>query len=301
MSIDIQARNLSMTHKLRRCITGCPSGWVTRKETSLTIAEVHGIADKRRAQGKINVFATVELEAVKKHMKRSRNFFDQNNLAWGENWRLIPNTKLDEQWAWEDAVKSENMGLYRIAIASVQEQKERDRIELSEGGQASLYNPDLYPGEDAMLDRYTFTFEPGVVPDPTRDIRSGSSPQQIDRLKRELAEAHNRNAADAHNTMLKRIMEEASHVQDRCDGYTGGRKGSFNDTLIPRFTKLAELVKANNIYEDPDLDKLCNDVLDGFAKIETKDLREDESLRQEASAKAGDIMSKLNKLKSSKY
>ena len=299
--IKIQAGNVSMTHKLRRLTTGCPSGWITRKEAGLTVAEVHQIADARRAKATINIFATPELEATKKHMKRCRNFFDQSNLAWGDNWRLIANTKLDEQWAWEDSVKTENMSLYRLAIESVKDRKERDRIELSEGGKSSLYNPDLYPSEQVMLDKYTFTFEPGVVPDPSRDVRSGSSPQQVDRLKRELTEAHNRKAADAYNTMLKRMIEESYHVQDRCDGYTGKRKGSFNDTLIPRYTKLAEMAKANNIYGDPELESIANDMLDGFAKIETKDLREDESLRQEVSAKAGDIMSKLNKLKSSKY
>lgn len=299
--IKIEAGNVSMTHKLRRLTTGCPSGWITRKEAGLTVAEVHQIADARRAKATINIFATPELEATKKHMKRCRNFFDQSNLAWGDNWRLIANTKLDEQWAWEDSVKTENMNLYRLAIESVRDRKERDRIELSEGGKSSLYNPDLYPSEQVMLDKYTFTFEPGVVPDPSRDVRSGSSPQQVERFKRELAEAHNRNASEAHNTMLKRIMEEAAHVQERCDGYTGGRKGSFNDSLIPRFTKLAEMVKANNIYEDPDLDAVCNKVLDSYATIETKELRESEDLRKEASAKAGDVMSALNKLKSSKY
>lgn len=299
--INIEAGSLPDRFVLRRFKSGTMSGWRTMKEAGLTVAEVHQISDARRAKSSINIFATPELEATKKHMKRCRNFFDHSNMSWGDNWRLIAKSRLDQQWEWEDSVKTENMNLYRLAIESVKDRKERDRIELSEGGKASLYNPGLYPSEDVMLDSYVFRFEPGVVPDPSRDVRSGSSHEQTERFRNELADSYNRQARDAHNTMLKRIMEEASHVEERCDGYTGKRAGSFNDTLIPRLINIAQLVKTNNIYEDDDLDNLCSQVMDDYANITTKDLRENEDLRREASGKARGIKAALNKLKSSKY
>lgn len=300
-NINIQAGSLSDRFVLRRMVFKIMSGQRTRKQISDASAKHHGVANNKRLKGTLNVFATVEWENTKNHANNCRNHFNITHPCWGESWKLIPKTSLDIQWKWEDKVKTDNMNLYRLAIESVKDQKERDRIELSEGGEASLYDPNAYPTEKKMLETYSLHFESSPVPDPSMDVRSGSSTQQVERFRNELIESHNRNAKEAHDTMLKRIIEESFHVKDRCDVYNGGRKGSFNDTLIPRLTSIVAAVKANNIYENPELDDICNTVLSDFANIDTKDLREDKELRKEASAKAGKIISSLNKLKTSKY
>lgn len=299
-TVRIEAGNLGDRFVLRRMKTGLPSGWYTIKEAGLTVAEAHQIHDAKRAKSSINIFATPELEATKKHAKRCRNFFDLNS-AWGDNWRMFSKARLDEQYAWEDKVKEENLLLYRRAIASVRDRKERDRIELSEGGHSSLYNPDLYPDEDAMMERYTFTFEANVIPSPANDVRVGASREQVERFRLELTEQHNRQARDAHNTLVKRLLEELSHVDDRCTKYNGTRAGSFNDTLIPRVVNIAKLVKGTNIYEDDDLAELCDNVIDNYSDVSCKELRESQDLRDDASSKARSITAQLNKLQTSKY
>lgn len=299
-TVRIEAGNLSDRFVLRRMKTGLPSGWYTIKEAGLTVAEAHQIHDAKRAKSSINIFATPELEATKKHAKRCRNFFDLNS-AWGDNWRMFSKARLAEQFEWEDRAKEENLLLYRRAIASVQDRKERDRIELSEGGHSSLYNPDLYPEEKEMMDRYTFTFEGNVIPNPAQDVRVGASKDQIERFRNELTEQHNRQARDAHNTLVKRLLEELGHVDDRCTKYNGTRAGSFNDTLIPRVVNIAKLVKDTNIYEDDDLAKLCENVINNYSDVSCKELRESQDLRDDASSKARSITAQLNKLQTSKY
>lgn len=299
-TVKIEAGNLSDRFVLRRMKTGLPSGWYTIKEAGLTVAEAHQIHDAKRAKSSINIFATPELEATKKHAKRCRNFFDLNS-SWGDNWRMFSKARLDEQYAWEDKVKEENLLLYRRAIESVKDRKERDRIELSEGGHSSLYNPDLYPSEDQMMERYTFTFEAGVIPSPQSDVRVGASREQVERFRIELTEQHNNQAREAHNTLIKRLLEELNHVDDRCTKYNGTRAGSFNDTLIPRVVNIAKLVKDTNIYEDDDLSDLCDNVINNYSDVSCKELRESQDLRDDASSKARSITAQLNKLQTSKY
>jgi hypothetical protein len=172
---------------------------------------------------------------------------------------------------------------------------------LSEGEDGNVYDPKLYPSEKELMERYTFKFRIGVIPDPSKDVRVGSSKEQIQRFTNELTDQLNEQAKECYNTLVKRFFEEANHVEVRCDGYTGKRKGSFNDTLIPRLLNVAKLVKDTNIYEDDELDDLCSKVIKDYKDISSNDLREDEDLRKEASVKARTIQSALGKLKTSKY
>ena len=301
VNIKIEANDLSDRFTLRRMHFRCPSGFKTNKVASATVAEVHGIKDPRRAKTQINIFSTGELENVKSHAKRSRNNFDLDHGGWGDGYRLIANAELDAFKLWSDEVVTENKLLFRTAVTSIQEQKERDRIELSEGDGQSLYNPGLYPSESSCWEKYDFIFEIGLIPDPHRDVRVGASREQVERFRNELVEQHNQKAKDSHLGIVGRLCESVDRFIERMGVYDGKKKGSFNDTLVTNMLSLATLIKSMNIYDDPRVDKVSHDILDVFAHIKAGDLREDEDLRQSTRKSAEDVRDALSKLKSSKY
>jgi len=301
VSIKIEANDLSDRFTLRRMHFSCPSGFKTNKVASATVAKVHGIRDPRRAQTRLNIFSTSDLENVKAHAKRARNDFDLNHGGWGDGYRLIGHSELSSFNQWKDDKQSENKVLFRTAVASIQEQKERDRIELSEDDGQSLYNPNLYPSESSCWEKYDFTFEIGLIPDPHRDVRVGASREQVERFRNELIAQHNQQAKDSHLGIVGRLCEAVDRFIERMGVYDGKKKGSFNDTLVTNMLSLATLIKSMNIYDDPRVDKVSHDILDVFAHIKVNDLREDEALRESTRRSAEKVRNALSNLKGSKY
>ena len=299
--INIQATNLQDKFDIRRFKSGAPSGWKTLKQCGLTVATAHGIDDVRRAKSSVNIYCTPELEECKNHQKRARNTFDERFPAWDGSYRLIPKSRMSEQWDWEDQVASENKELYRIAIDSVFDAKERDRIELHEGAEASVYNASLYPSEEEMLERYCFEFHAGQIPDPSRDVRVGASADQVERFRNELSAQQNNSAKEAHLTLIKRVEEQLLRVVDRMENYDGKKKGSFNDTLIPNLLQIANVLGEVNIYDDPAVTTIADQIAEKFNGISSSDLRGDEDMRLVAKDKASKIIGSLANLKTSKY
>lgn len=301
VNIKIEANDLSDRFTIRRMHFSCPSGFKTNKKASETVAKVHGIKNPKRAKTQLNIFSTSELENVKAHAKRARNDFDLDHAGWGDGYRLIANAGLDDFRVWSDEKITENKLLFRTAVASIQEQRERDRIELSEDDGQSLYNPNVYPSESSCWEKYGFTFEIGLIPDPHRDVRVGASREQVERFRNELIDQHNQQAKDSHLGIVGRLCESVDRFIERMGVYDGGKEGSFNDTLVTNMLSLATLIKSMNIYDDPRVDKVSHDILDVFAHIKAGDLREDKDLRQSTKKSAEKVRNALSNLKSSKY
>jgi hypothetical protein len=299
--VKIEASGLESRVFLCKLESTFPSGWKTLKQVGETIANHHRIKNGRRTRGTVNIFCTPELEEAKNHAKRCRNEFDLLNPSWDGGMRIVSKNKIDIHWDWADSVTAENQRLFNIAIESILEQKERDRIELSEGEDGSVYDANLYPSEAALRDKYTFKFKTGVIPDPSQDVRVGSSPEQVERFRRELTNQQDDIAKEAHLTLVKRVEEQLLRVIDRMEKYNGKKEGSFNDTLLPNLVQIATVMRDVNIYNDPAVEQIAKDAIDRFNGIDASDLRSDEGKRASTKQAASKLVADLANLKSSKY
>jgi len=299
--VKIEASGLESRVFLCKLESTFPSGWKTFKQVGATIANHHRIKNGRRTRGSVNIFCTPELEESKNHAKRCRNEFDLLNPSWDGGMRMVSKNKIDIHWDWADSVTAENQGLFNIAIESILEQKERDRIELSEGEDGSVYDAKLYPSEAALRDKYTFEFKLGVIPHPSQDVRVGSSTEQVERFRRELMNQQDSIAQEAHLTLVKRVEEQLLRVIDRMEKYNGKKEGSFNDSLLPNLVQIATVMRDVNIYNDPAVEQIATDAILRFNNIDASDLRSDEGQRASTKQAASKLVADLANLKSSKY
>jgi hypothetical protein len=74
--------------------------------------------------------------------------------------------------------------------------------------------------------------------------------------------------------------------------YTGGKAGSFRDSLVENVRELVEVLPMLNVTGNPLVAEITRD-LDRLGSVEPGALRESETLRQETKAAAEAIVAKM--------
>jgi len=291
-----------------------PSGLRTVKEVGNTIAEVYKVKDKRRVTGKVNVFATPELqEAARIRSGLRSSFRAQTACGLEDNIRICPVIQSDKVQTWFDNARTNLDDFYfQKVVPSILARKEEDReaaIEIAktpgyEGGIGTLFNERLYPADEAELrEKYSLTLRWHPLPDPEHDVRVGCSVEQAKKFAADEISRHEKLAASAHRDVIERIEKSLNWYSDRLGTYTGERKGSFRDEGFKVLAELSSILPGFNIYNDPAFDAVASKIVKDVATLDPEDLRgksaSSEARRKQAKVKVDAILSEVEAIKSS--
>ena len=280
---------LSETHMLVEVNMKCPSGTTRNKTLEHEAETTHGVTDRDRVRAVVDVFNTDYLKKVRKCQAALRNEVSAMTLPWSERGqRLIPNIKMKQLKDMVDKTKVESSSAWKDFCDNLEHHKARDKQVLG-----TLFDDALYPSKDELEGRHSVDVVFATVPDPQHDVRSGWDTDTVSEYQAQVVEKEKVRTAKAMKALAKRCHDLVERVADRCKNYTGGKAGSFNDTLIPNVRDMIEMCNLFNLDNDAEIKQWVEDMSTSICTVSSQDLRESPELRKEIGDAAGKLVNRI--------
>ena len=146
-----------------------------------------------------------------------------------------------------------------------------------------------YPAQDVIRSRFTFDHKLLPIPD-AEDFRVSVSKQYLEEMRADIEERLNATLNTAMLDTKQRIVTVVSAMAERLRAYTGGREGSFKDSLVGNIRDLVAVLPAFNITNDPQLTKIIERIESSLCVEEPETLRTKPRVRKNVAAEAETIL-----------
>lgn len=241
-----------------------------------------------------NTINPAHLANLKAAEGRIRAFYIGNSVPWFDGVRLIGSAAYEPflqklrtlQGEWDDARRQflANLDSY-----------------IKEGKQAlgGLGKDEDYGDPEDIAKKFSIKYNVYPVPDKS-DIRVELSAAGISEIE---ASCDNK-AADAANAVINitrdRLTATLGAITKKLnEPKKAGKKGEpaegeraiFRDSLIGNVIELAQCIKQLNILDDPEVNKIANNLIDSFGTVDPDQIRENPEVRKEVAEKATSVLS----------
>jgi hypothetical protein len=155
-----------------------------------------------------------------------------------------------------------------------------------------LFDPGAYPSPSELERLFGVDLRKVPVPDVS-DFRIEIGDAEINRLRTELAGSLESVTALAMSDVRSRIENAVGAMVAKLAGYTGGKAGSFRDSLVGNMRDLVEILPSLNLTNDPKLDDLTERLRHELCIVDPDVLRADEPSRVAVLASAESILESM--------
>jgi len=262
------------------------SQWTARKydkKATQEVASNHGVVTAVGRYNKSLLPMNDYLDHVHKKASHIRTKFYENTLPWGmEGTMMLPTSNYlnfmtefrKEKSEWEYLV-GEFYGAYSGLVMDAK------RI------LGTLYSDADYPSQSDMERK--FKIDMAVFPVPSNDFRCQIGDAELTRIQQDIE----KRVTDAQQTAMqdvwKRLHDKVKHMAEKL----ADPKAIFRDTMVENTRELCELLPRLNFMDDPQLEKMRQDVEATLLK-HPEALRNDPDLRRDTAAEAKAIMDKMS-------
>lgn len=222
--------------------------------------------------------------AVNRAAQAARDYHYEHTLPWtNEGVRMLPRINYFDYCAGLSEKESKFREAVDAFIKDWPNLKEEARVRLN-----GLYREDDYPTLSALRHRFGFSIDFEQVPDPS-DFRVSLGEAEEEAIRQSIADRVQTGIAEAHRDLWGRLHEVVTKMVERLTI----PDGRFCDTLVTNVRDLVELLPRLNFTEDPELERLRQEVAAKLAKHEPRTLREQPDIRAKTAAEAAEIARKM--------
>lgn len=214
-----------------------------------------------------------------------RTAFYQNTLPWGKRGEYLLPTKNylgftqwyrgeEAEWKRDAEAFVDNYVRNYDAVLMLAQQKLKGNFKLSD-----------YPDPDSMVDKFSIGM--AVAPVPDHDFRN----LNVDDAERAAIaqEVEKRVTAAQQSAMQdawKRLHDQLKHIATKLDD----PGGIFRDSMIGNMRELCDLLPRLNFADDPNLDRMADQIRQRIAGYHPDAYRNDPDLRRDTAAEANQIL-----------
>ena len=268
-------------------VTLAISQWTARKfdkRETQAVAAKHGTpAEVARVNKRLLAFSDT-LDAIHKKTGEIRTEYYRRTLPWGQHGVNV--LKVDgymEFAAVMAGLMSDWRHLVDKFLADYPALRERDRQLLN-----GLFDENDYP--DVSQVREKFKIDVAFCPIPEEsDWRVALSADEMDRLKASITEKVTNSMSEAMREAWRRVHELVTHAHERL----ADPKAVFRDTLVSNAQELCRLLTTLNIADDPNLEKIRNEIEGSLCQHTPDTLRQAPEVREQVSDKLAEIMKQM--------
>jgi hypothetical protein len=164
---------------------------------------------------------------------------------------------------------------------------------LEENGRARLgkyFDPDDYitPGEARAKFKCEVNY--GAIADLDAWKIGGLSQGQVDEIVRKVAERERNLLQDAMKDVWYRLYEKVKKMATTL----GKEDAKFHGTLITNIADICEILPLLNLNDDPNLEKMREEVEKKVSRFDPDVLREDKVARKDAADEARELADRIN-------
>jgi len=125
-----------------------------------------------------------------------------------------------------------------------------------------------------------------------KDFRVDIEKGEAERVKSQIEGSIQRRINDAMGDLWSRLSERLEHYREK----TADEKAVFRDSLVTNLQDIVDLIPSLNLIDDPELERIADDIRSSIYGIDAKDLRKDGAVRKHAATEADRIMTEMEGL-----
>lgn len=152
-----------------------------------------------------------------------------------------------------------------------------------------LYDEADYPPADQIAAKFRMDVSFYPVPSPSDCSKLSVLADVADGMARDIAAKYAAREMEAMKDVWQRLYKLVNNAHNTLTS----DKGRVHDALLDNARDLCSLLPTLNISNDPQLEAMRYELEGAIAGVDTHDLRKDEAVRSEVSAKLADIMNKM--------
>lgn len=247
------------------------------KQLSLHLTQAASAAkDAARVNQYLLTGADYEFKEISVKLRIIREFVDHATVPWDAHGGRLITPK-----AYFDLLPSLNAltdDFYNAVKTFINVYPERAVVAQQRLG--SMLKPEMYPSVQDLVDAFRVGIDTEAVPTlAPGDLRGGADEAEIERLRESVERTVARRINESITAQWHRLLEDVtrlnSSVAPRDD-----KANRIYTTTVEGLRHTAKVLRDINVTEDPDLDKLCGDVLDALALASADTLRISPSQRE---------------------
>lgn len=263
------------------------SQWTARKldkRETQALAAKHGAAEGMARVNKLLLPKDGSLDAVHKVAGEIRTAYYTQTLPWAvDGSRILPSANY-LAFAQEIRAMLDKWHRAKDTFLLDYPQLQADAQRLLNG----MFNADDYPSQEKVARKFAadVTFFP--IPD-AKDFRRTLLDEEAAAREAEIEETYRRVTQEAMNDCWRRLYEVVERAVERL----ADPSNIFRDSLVENAVEVCRLLPRLNIADDPNLERMRNEVERALCRQQPDTLRKAPEIRQEVADKCRDIMSKM--------
>jgi len=259
-------------------------GYRLDKEASRKVTEENGAASDAARVNK-HLVPKEALADVVAAANTLRDFVYTNTLPWRDQGGRLLSRKLYmgfiEQYErlktrFDEAVNEFLTEKYPVAM-------EQAAFRMGE-----LFKREDYPSAAELRYRFRATLDLEAIATPN-DFRVQLDQAHVERVRASMEEAALRRVQNAQSDVWRRLIERVGNFAERL----ATPDAVFRDSLVGNIQELLEMVPGLNVLDDPDIERVRQEISMKLTGHSAKDIRSDPALRQELSGEAKQIVDKM--------
>lgn len=277
------------SNKLVKLVCRCPGGKVRVRGAEDLIMDHYHVQDRSRAAVSVNAYMNDDLRNIGKCQADLRTWHYDHSVPWDESgYRMTHNSCLTELDDLYNKAQVEMSALVSTFLDNYERDLPSQKIKLGQ-----LYDMVRFPRREHFRDRFKIERMELPVPSPGEDPRAGWSDDQKKEYQLHVEEQQRMSINGALINIASRISDEVGHVYEKTSGYTGAKRGAFRDSTIENCQRLADLIPALNINNDPTIEAIRVAINDKVCKYKPDEIRKDKGKLDEVRAASADILERI--------
>lgn len=295
MSNDIINTNAGVRSKaiIYSLKIGMPSDRRSDKKESMILAEQRKAAHNVVTVSKSYFGEEPTYKAIRNVYAETRAFLKANSLPWGDNKQRIV---LKSKWASFENGINELEAKWKDALKKFYDDYDNIKYRAQHSGRMSdLYNEEDFPSLDTLKKAFLWESAGASIPD-VNDFRVGLSADEEERFRILCENNYKKQIESTIEASLEKVQATVSHLRDKMGSYgvdeNGKVVGKFRNATVEAVEEVLDFVKAYNITNNPELDKICEE-MKALVSYTPESLREDPALREEVYEAATNILHRV--------
>lgn len=224
-------------------------------------------------------------------ISRARSYHNTVTLPWGQDGvRILPAKLAQDYFKKMREFKAEFERAVSEFEGTYNDLKDRAREELG-----TLYDENNYPAINELRDK--FAFETSVSPIPNAsDFRVELSAEAVDEIKKEIEDRNKNILQNAIRHVWKELANIITHMHDRLTGTdpkNPDKKMVIHNSVVENLKEMIEAIPKLNITNDPELEKMADEIKDKLCAYTPVELRKEPDKRTEVATSAEEILKKM--------
>jgi hypothetical protein len=273
------------------------STWSARKLDRRVTEETNAKYGASKDAGRYNklLIEAERLEKITKLVSTARTLHYTMTRPWADDGpRILPNA-LYSKFSDQFRVLKREFAIAADEFCREYPQFVEERAKKLNG----LFNAKDYPSPQEIREK--FNLDLTILPFPdAEDFRADLDPDTVADIKAEITAMSGKVIDNAMKTTATQIIETVGHMAAKLKEYRsevkpGEQRKFFMDSLVENVRKLADLLPAFNLTDDPRLAEISKRIATELCAEDAKDLRKNDGAREAVAKSADEIVAAVEK------